>query len=113
MALEKTYKRGDTGPPAIVTCLDGSDPVDLTSATSVKFLMGDVAANGNATVKVNGVASFAADRTSGNVIYNWGSTDLNTAGIYKAEVEVTWTGGQKQTFPAGGYLTINVVADIG
>lgn len=112
MASEKTYKRGDTGPPAVVTCLDGENPVDLTFATSVKFLMGTVAANGNATPKVNATASFATDRTSGNVIYNWVAADLNTAGTYQAEVEVTWSNGQKQTFPANGYLTINVVADI-
>jgi hypothetical protein len=119
MSQEMTYKRNDTGPDITVVCLDGpegdpsSSPVNLTGATSAKFLMGTINAQGNSTVKVTGAASFDPDRTTGKVTYSWASTDLDSAGDYKAEVEVTWSSGDKQTFPGDGYLTIHVVADVG
>lgn len=113
MATTKTYKRNDTGPPITIACLDGNTPQDLTGATSAKFLMGKIDANGVSTITTQGAMTFAADRTTGQVTYDWGATDLNTTGEYKAEVEITWANGDKQTFPSEGYLTIIVVADVG
>lgn len=113
MATTKTYKRNDTGPPITIACLDGNTPQDLTGATSAKFIMGSVNAQGVATQKVTAAMTFAADRTTGRVTYTWGPTDLDTTGEYKAEVEITWANGQKQTFPSDSYLGITVVADVG
>lgn len=110
---EKTYKRGDTGPPITITCLDGTVAKDLTGATSAKFIMGTINAAGNSTAKVNAPAAFDADRTTGKVTYTWAAADLDTAGAYVAEVEVTFSNGQKQTYPSNGYLTITVMADVG
>lgn len=113
MATTKTYKRNDTGPPITIACLDGNTPQNLTTATSAKFIMGTINAQGVATVKVQGAMTFDADRTTGRVTYDWGVNDLNATGEYKAEVEITWANGDVQTFPSEGYLTIAVVADVG
>lgn len=113
MATDKTYKRNDTGPPITITCLDGANPQNLTGATSAKFIMGTINAAGVATIKTQGAMTFDADRTTGRVTYDWGATDLDTIGEYKAEVEITWANGDKQTFPGDSYLTIKVVGDLG
>lgn len=113
MVTSNTYKRNDTGPPVSIVCLDGDSPIDLTNATSARFLMGQVNAAGVSTIKVQGTAAIATDKTTGTVTYNWVVGDLDTVGTYSAEVEITWTTGKKQTFPAANYLTILVVADIG
>lgn len=113
MATSKTYKRNDTGPPITITCLDGTNPKDLTSATSAKFLMGTINASGVSTAKVTGSMTFDADRTTGKVTYTWGATDLDTPGDYKVEVEVTFSNGEKQTYPSDSYLTVSVIADVG
>ena len=113
MATEKVYKRNDTGPPITIVCLDGTVPQNLTGATAARFLMGTISAQGNATIKVDGTMTFDADRTTGKVTYDWGLTDLDTVGEYKAEVEITWGNGDKQTFPGDSYLIIKVVGDLG
>lgn len=113
MATTKTYKRNDTGPPITIACLDGNTPQNLTGATSAKFIMGTIDASGVSTQKVTGTMTFDADRTTGRVTYDWGVSDLNATGEYKAEVEITWSNGDKQTFPSEGYLSIIVVADVG
>lgn len=113
MATKKTYKRGDTGPPITITCLDGTNPKDLTGATSAKFLMGTINAQGVSTLKTSGTMTFDADRSTGKVTYAWQTTDLDTPADYKVEVEVTWANGQKQTFPSDSYLTVSVIADVG
>lgn len=113
MATSKTYKRNDTGPPITITCLDGANPQNLTAATTAKFIMGTINAQGVASIKCQGTMTFDADRSTGRVTYDWGNTDLDTIGDYKAEVEITWSNGDKQTFPGNGYLDIKVVGDLG
>ena len=113
MATTKNYKRGDTGPPITITCLDGTNPKDLTAATSAKFLMGTINAQGVSNVKAQGNMTFDADRGTGRVTYSWQAGDLDTPGEFKVEVEVTFANGTKQTFPSNGYLTVSVMADVG
>jgi hypothetical protein len=113
VAITKNYKRNDTGPPITITCFDGTNPKDLTGASSAKFLMGTITSEGVSTIKAQGAMVFDADRTTGKVTYTWGATDLNTPGEFKVEVEITFANGTKQTFPSGGYLTVTVMADVG
>lgn len=111
MATEMVIKRGDRRPSIVIQCLDGATPVNLTGATSAKFIMGTVDAGGVGTPKVNAAATIT-NAVLGEVTYHWILADVDTIGEYKAEVEVTWSDGKLQTFPAAGYLTVKVVADI-
>jgi hypothetical protein len=84
-------------------------PVDLSTITSVKFLM---SANAATTAKVASAAT-VDDGPNGIVSYSWISGDTNLSGTYNVEIEVTWTSGKRQTFPADSYLTVKVVDDLG
>lgn len=113
MATEKWLKRNDTAPPISITCLEAGVPKNLTGAASARLLLGTINAQGVSTTKVSGTMTFDPDRTTGKVYYSWAVGDLDTAGDYKVEVEITWADATKQTFPEDGYLIIHVVADVG
>jgi hypothetical protein len=83
-------------------------PVDLTDATSVRFLMSTASGT---TAKVDAPAAFV-DRTGGIVEYAWQAGDTDTVGDYSIEFEVMW-GTEPQTFPSNGYFTARINADLG
>lgn len=103
-------KKGDTKPAFSTTLRNGTAPVDLTTATSVRFLM---RASGAASPKVNAVMTVASPATSGVVSYQLVSGDVDTAGKFNLEIEVTWSGGGVQTFPARGYDEMVITSDLG
>lgn len=87
---------------------DGSI-VDLTNATGAKFIM--TTAVGAATA-IAAAAVMEAPLTQGIVRYDWSATDTIVVGQFLGEVEITWTGGKKQTFPTSSYVTIAILADL-
>jgi hypothetical protein len=101
-------KRGDLLPIIQGTCTDVNGPVDLTNATSVRFLMKSSAG----VAKVTSAAAFV-DRPNGVVSYTWAGTDTDTVGDYTAEFEVTWPGAKPETFPNRGYITVSIFQDLG
>lgn len=112
MADVFSMKRNDTR-PRYKAQLTQSDPlapatqipVDLSTATSVRFLMSK-----DGSVKVNAPAT-VTDAVNGRVEYTWIPADTNESGVYLAEWEVSW-GGDKQTFPSEGYLTVSITEDL-
>jgi hypothetical protein len=102
-------KRGDLLPEIEGTCEDDDGPVDLTNATSVRFLMG---VNGSSTNKVAAAATFVS-KPDGTVKYTWAGTDTDTVGPYDGEFEVTWPGSKPETFPNRGFIKIDVFQDRG
>lgn len=103
-------KQGDLRPSISATLTDSTGAaIDLTSATSVKFIMKSPTSS-SAKISTAGVIETAA---SGIVSYTWNGTDTDTVGTYNAEFEVDWGSGVYQTFPADGYLEVEVVADLG
>lgn len=102
-------KQNDTSPSLRSFLRDGDgDPIDLTGAT-VKFLMRPI---GGTTLKINDSAVIVT-ALSGLVQYEWEVGDTDTVGSYQAEFEVTYTGGDVETFPNNGYIRVEVTDDLG
>jgi NADPH-dependent ferric siderophore reductase len=105
-------KRHDTRPvyKAQLRQTDPNDasatiPVDLTTATAVKFIMSN-----NNTIKVNAAAT-VTDAANGRVQYTWIAADTDTSGVFNVEWQVSW-GTDKQTFPSAGYSSITISDDL-
>jgi hypothetical protein len=89
------YKTGDTWPPITGIVSDANGPVNINTATGVRF----IAKSGTTTIA--GAATNLDDGTvpnRGKFKYTWGSSDLSQAGDYESEVEVTWQVGRVETF---------------
>lgn len=89
-------RQGDTEKAFPFVCRDANGPVDISTATDVKFHM---------TKKVGQMALINADATDvdyahGEGRYEWadGETD-DLLGFYYAEIQVTFPSGKVRTFP--------------
>ena len=102
-----TMKRGDRLPPleAVLKYSDGSI-IDLTGCT-VLFLYRQL--DSSTTVSRSMTITSAA---AGAVKYDWTSSDIPTAGRYRAEFEVTDTNGKQLTIPTRNQLTMIVYDDL-
>lgn len=110
MARDTFYaKRGDRNPPLRATLIGADKAVaNLTGITSVYFHMKDTSTG---VVKVNAAAS-VVDAVTGSVKYEWGATDLDTAGTYFGEFEVIDGNGFPTSFPNNDYFIVQVAEDI-
>jgi hypothetical protein len=100
---------GDTLPEVTVTLRDSNkaasgqtldpensetwDPIDLTGAT-VRMRIRKV---GSTTVSSTLTMTVVSPATNGKATTNFPDGTLSEAGVFEAEVEVTYTGGAKQT----------------
>lgn len=100
-------KQFDTYPPVVATLTDTNGPINLTTATTVKFIMK------SATLLVTGNCTITTP-ASGVVTYTWGATDTNIAGNYTVEFEIHWAAGGIQTVPnaASANLVIEIDPDL-
>jgi len=107
MAKTWSTKQNDTKP--IFSYLEDSvGRIDLTNATGVVFNMRDLAG----TVKVSRGACTIVTASQGYVKYEFLAADTDTAGIYKGEFEVTYSGGEIETHPEDSYIPIKIIDDI-
>lgn len=102
-------KRYDTLPNFRVTGIKWGDGTDMIFAAgdTAKFLMVDLAGN----VVVNG-GSVTLDAGQNSLTYPWSAADTATAGIFKAEIEITFLAGGKATIPTEGYYQVNIGLDV-
>ncbi len=102
-------KRGDTR-TAIRATLIGPDgvPVDLSSATRVRWLMAD----GRRELVMDREAE-VIDVAAGRVLVPFEPGDTDRVGLFMAEFEVQWSDGRRETYPTGGYLQIEIIPDLG
>jgi hypothetical protein len=109
-------KTGDTDPAIEVTLRDSSGVViNLTSAASVQFIMREKGQSRRTPAKVNAPAVINAAPTTGKVSYSWAAADVDTAGTFDAEWEITWNNGKIRTVPRGDdeYTRIVISSDLG
>lgn len=98
-------KQGDLEPPATASIMDVTGAaVDLTTATGVQFRLSDTLTRTEVFVR----SAAVDDANSGQVSYHWQAGDTDLSGVYYAEFVVTWPGARSQTYPADGYLVVDV-----
>jgi hypothetical protein len=104
------WKQNDTSPPLEVILRDGfGAPVNMTGATVVL----NTRLRPAGSVKINGGTMGAVgNAVDGRQKYSPTSSDTDTAGIYEAEIQATFSNGKIRTFPVNGYFTIEVTDDI-
>ena len=96
-------KKNNTSPIIQATLKDAfGNAINLNAAT-VKFQMQEL---GETTLKIDATAEIIDPATSGVVRYAWTGTDTASAGIFKAEFEVTYNDGRKETFPNEDFVTV-------
>lgn len=110
MATPTFYiKQNDTRPELDVFLRDDKDrTINVTGAT-VKFNMRNASDN---TVKVNLGSVTTVSSTAGRVKYSFSSADTDTAGNFDGEFQVTFVGGQVETFPNDGYIKVIITDDV-
>jgi len=103
-------KQNDTSPALEGILRDGfGSPIDITGATVVL----NTRLQPGGAVKVNGGSMGAVgSAVNGRVKYNWTSSDTDTAGIYEAEIQITFSNGKIRTIPSKGYFIVDVSDDI-
>lgn len=108
MSYDVTIKRGDTRSciKAVLKDYSGA-PVDLTGC-SVDFHMAPL--NRPATISR---AAHIENAAEGEVWVIWAPGETDTAGVYRAEFEVMYNDGRLETFPNDGYISIQILSDLG
>lgn len=98
-----SLKVGDRRPSITATLTQGGVALNLTTASSVAFVMTPI--YGPQTAKVNAAATIV-DAATGAVRYDWLAADVDTVGSYLAKWVVTWNDGRVSSYPDVGALTI-------
>lgn len=108
MGYDVTIKRGDTRNciKAVLKDARGA-PVDLTDC-SVGFHMAPL--NRSAIISR---AVHIQDAAAGEVWVVWVPGETDSTGIYRAEFEVVYQDGRKETFPNKGYISLLIQDDLG
>lgn len=108
MSIAFTTKRGDYRAAIKASLKDTSgQPVNLTNCT-VKFVMADL----RNRVKINRNA-IIQDAINGVVWFIFEANEVDEAGMFRGEFEVTYADGRVETFPNEGYITIQINSDLG
>ncbi len=104
------FKKGDTADPLQGNLQDQNGNADISGFQTVKLYMRNVA---DGTKKIDGKTMTVLDENTGNVKYEWDAEDVDTTGVYEAEIVVDYgTPGGKETFPSDGFKSIQIVDDI-
>lgn len=107
---EFALRQNDTASPITAVLLDDDgEAVDLAGAT-VRFRMHPIEGG---TAKVDAVATNeqTGEATKGHVSYSWQAANTDTYGLFLGAWPVTFAGGEKQTFPNGGYILVRITQD--
>lgn len=105
-----SFKQNDRLPSLTVTATQADGTAyDLTGATGAVFHLRN---SETGAVKLSSMTATVVNAAQGILRYDWGTNDLDTAGLFDAEFEVTMNTGRKITVPTQGYISVRVVDDI-
>lgn len=104
-----TIKRNDQSPSISLTLNDRNGPIPLDGC-GVKIFTRN---RRTGTIKINGSAVAITDPAAGAVRYNFTTADVDTAGWYDLEWEITLPSGKKTTVPNKGYDRLVIDEDLG
>lgn len=109
MSQTFNIKKGDTEPSLEAVLRDSQrQPRDLSNADEVRFHMKHVSTQ-DVTVDASAAIMTASE---GRVVYDWSAGDTDLAGRHEAEFEVTYDGGDVETFPNSGSIEVYVDEDL-
>ncbi len=97
----------DTSPAWTPTLKDVDDVVIPLTGATVQFIMKTEAG----VTKVDAPATLD-DAANGVVRYTWLPADTDTAGLFNASWQVTYSDGKIETFPNHGYLRVRIDAKL-
>ncbi len=107
-------KRNDLEPPLYMDIEDAAGIADFTTVgitwkmiARLRNVATPLFTDSAPTVTVN-----PAVHSQAVVKHVWVSGETASAGVVLVEVEVTWPGGRKQTFPNAGYGSIRILEDL-
>lgn len=103
-----TLKQGDTAPALKATLKrGGGEPVDLTAASNITFLLEDGLRGVLIEDDLDGNVSLV-NAPEGVVQYNWQDEDTDTTGQKQAEFIVDFESGKSETFPNSDYIYVSI-----
>lgn len=88
MATNFKIVEDNTAPSYVITCTRDGDAIDLSTADSATVII----ARGS-TITQAGKAAVITTAASGIITYTADATDFPSAGKYKADIQVNWSGG--------------------
>jgi len=107
-------KRGNLEPDLVIDIADPTAVADLNGVTSWRLLC---RLSGETTLLFTDTAPTVVvdtvDASKAVVTHTWASPQTDIAGVLLLEVEATWPGGRKQTFPTRGYAQVRISGDLG
>ena len=110
-------KRGDLEPDLVIDLVASPTTTDLTAVSSWRILgrlMNGTTLAIDAALSIGtGLVVNPAEKWKAVVTHQWTGSQTATPGLLLVEIEATWPGGNKQTFPTSGYIQIRISDDLG
>lgn len=106
--MSKIYRKRNDTTPLSHTLRENGEPADLSNATKVEFFM---SLSVDKALKADGTGT-VVDETSGEVQYSFSQDEVDEAGFFMAEWQVTYGDGTIRTYPNKDYLTVQISEDL-
>jgi hypothetical protein len=104
-------KTSDTAPSIAATLTDYAGTAVSLSGATVHVILRPF--DGETSLYAEANNDDTGGATVGHVSYDWETEDLDTAGPYYGEWQVTFADASVETFPNDGYFTVAIIDDLG